>query len=498
MNDTSSADEDRPQPAGAGEPGAVLPGADTRAQGARLLGRHRFSVPAALAKSLVCAAVAVAVAVVPTALGWGWFDGLDRTAVRMLAILVLAAGLWMTEALPAFSVGLLVIALEMALLGHAGGPEDTAWRAFLDPWSSPLIWLFLGGFVLAQAAVATGLDRSLARRVVSAFGTKPRWLLLGVMAATFGLSMLLSNTATAAMMLAILAPVVRGLPDDAPFGRALPLGVAMAASVGGMGTLIGTPPNAIAAGVLPAGEVLTFLGWIRIGLPPAVVLAVASWLFLLRRYPCPDDLLDGLDLAEPARVRSRIEVRQRVIVAVVGVLVIAMWTSEAWHGITPPEVAFFATAVLAVTGVITQREIRQLPWDVLLLLTGGLALGHGVESTGLSTWFASLIPEAWPTAAVAMVLCYLAVLMSNFMSNTATASILLPIAVGLAGPGEALALLAPVALACSGAMLLPVSTPPNAVAFSSGRLATRDFLPGGGFMLVLAPLVSFLWCWFVL
>ncbi len=490
--------QEAPRPdEGSRDPNPDFRGGETRAQGKRLLGRHRFSVPLALTKTIACAALALAAAVIPGIAGWGWYDDLDPLAVRMLGILVLAAALWMTEALPAFSVGLLVIALEMALLGHAEGQEEKAWLDYLAPWSSPLIWLFLGGFVLAQAAVATGLDRSLARRVVGAFGKRPRWLLLGVMAATFFLSMVLSNTATAAMMLAILSPVVTGLPSGTPFARALPLGVAMAASIGGMGTLIGTPPNAIAAGALPDGDGVSFLRWMGIGIPPALALGGIAWISLVRRFPASDDLLAGLDLKGSGGPGTPERTRQRFLVGATGAAVIALWMTEAWHGITPPEVAFFATALLSVTGVMTFNEIRRLPWDVLLLLTGGLALGYGVESTGLSEWLSSLIPTTWPTWAVTVAFCYVAVLMSNFVSNTATASILLPIAVGLSDGGDSLALLAPVALSCSAALLLPVSTPPNAVAFSSGQLATRDFLPGGLLMAAVAPVVCILWTWLV-
>src|SRR5690606_18258415 len=152
---------------------------------------------------------------------------------------------------PAFAVSLLVIALEIALLGRPGGvwaegPND--WEIFIQPWASPLLWLFFAGFVLAAGAVKTGLDRTMALAVLSRIPPRPRWILLGVMTITFVFSMFLSSRATAAMMVAVVAPLVATLDKDDPFARGLLLGVAFAASLGGMGTLIGTPPNAIAAG----------------------------------------------------------------------------------------------------------------------------------------------------------------------------------------------------------------------------------------------------------
>lgn len=478
---------------------------DTRAQGRRILGRFRFSVPVALAKSLIVAALAIAAAVVPRRFGWEPFASLSPEAARMLAIAIVAAGLWLTEAIPAFAVGILVIALQMVVLPTDSAVPD-AWKVYLAPWSSPLIWLFLGGFVLAAAARKCALDAVLAHRVIRVFGRSPRRLLAGVMAVTFVLSMFMSNTATAAMMLAVLGPLTAGRGGSDPFARALMLGVAMAASLGGMGTIIGTPPNAIAVAAVAGSEAISFAGWMAIGLPPAVVLTSIAWAHLVRRFPAPagdasvpllsDEELVALHSGDSGASPRR----SRGVTLAVFAASIALWMSEALHGLHPAQVSFFAIAVLAVGGVLTSADLRSLPWDVLLLLTGGLALGEGCRLTGLDQWIAGLIPSGWPPAGLTLALCLTAVTLSNFMSNTATASILMPVAVGLVSSagGPLVAMAAPLALSCSCAMLLPVSTPPNAVAFSSGKLTSRDFLPGGLLLGLLGPLVVYGWCALVL
>lgn len=469
---------------------------DTRAQGRRLLGKWRFSVPTAVAKTGVCGLLALGVVWGPGLMGWDAYEGLSQAGVRMLAILVLAAGLWVSEAIPAFSVGILVIALEIFFIGQPGEvareiPGAVDWELFVKPWSSPLMWLFLGGFVLAQAAVKTGLDFSFASRVLGWFGSRPGPLLAGVMAVTFVFSMFMSNTATAAMMMTVMAPVVAGLARENRFGTGMLLGIAMAANLGGMGTIIGTPSNAIAVGQLPVDERLSFLEWMLVGVPPALLLVVAAWFYLMRVYP---SLVPQLDVSFPVKdVTDDPERRRKPFVLVVFFLIIGLWMTEELHGAPAAVTSFLAITLLAVGGVISAEDIRRLPWDVLILLAGGLALGVGIKEAGVAEWLTERIPGDLPEGVLVIALAFLGVILSNFMSNTATASILLPIAYALAD-GQAIALLAPVALACSVAMVLPISTPPNAVVYSSGRLEPKDFVRGGALMAMVGPIVIIAWC----
>jgi len=468
---------------------------DTRAQAGRLLGSFSRGELEGMAKTAGCVALAAAVVWVPGWLGLDWYEGLDRGGIAALGILVLAAALWVSEAMPAFAVALLVIGLEIAILGRPGGVwaeegDAKAWTTFVEPWASPVMWLFLGGFVLAHGCSKTQLDRWLAGMVLGRFATSPARLLAAVMTITFVFSMFMSNTATAAMMVAVTAPVLAGLPKDSGLGRGLVVGVAAAANFGGIGTIIGTPPNAIAAGEL--GARMDFLGWMKVALPAALGLGLLAYLLVWSRWVRGEraeiPALGGEITSEP---RQR---RHRLVVLVVLVLTVALWMSESVVGIPSSVVSFIPIVGLAVFGVISAKDMRALPWDVLILLAGGLALGVAVEVTGLAQWFAGLVPGDLAPVAIAVVFCALGLALSNLMSNTAAAALLVPLAASLVeGESEVLVIVS-IAVGCSAAMCLPISTPPNAIAFGTGRISSRDFLlPGlvavAGMALVLPYLV---------
>ena len=310
----------------------------------KLLGRLEVRTLRPGLIALACAAVALAAALLPT------HPGLSDGGRWALFILLLAGALWVTEAVPAFAVGLLVIGLEVAILGRPGGPfatDDNTWKIFVEPWGSPLIWLFFGGFVLARGIANSGLDRWLSSVVLQRFGTRPRNVLLGAMGITFVFSMFTSNTATSAMMIAALAPVVATRKDD-PFAKALLLGVAFGANIGGMASLIGTPPNAIAAGLLASTDPIGFARWAVFGLPPAVVLLAVAWLWLLRRYPARDGTVDLSDLGTGTAEDPLPAWRRYVVIAVL-VVTVALWLTEPLHGASPPVVAFVPVTVLTIT-----------------------------------------------------------------------------------------------------------------------------------------------------
>jgi sodium-dependent dicarboxylate transporter 2/3/5 len=306
----------------------------------------------------------------------------------------------MTEAIPAYAVALLVIGLEVAILGRPGGffaRGGGDWEIFVRPWSSPLIWLFFGGFVLAAAATKTAL--------------------------TFVFSMFMSNTATAAMMVAVMGAVLKDLDEGDLFARALLLGIAVAANVGGMATIIGSPPNAIAAGALESIRPISFLTWIVIGLPPALVLCALGWLYLTRRYRSANSRIDLASLRDVRRQGESMPRWRRWLVVGVFALTIGLWLSGPWHRIPSPVVSFVPIVLFAVSGVIGPRDIRALHWDVLILLAGGMAFGVGVAETGLAGWLVERLPvDQLSDFSMALVLAAIAMMLSNFMSNTAAAN----------------------------------------------------------------------------
>jgi solute carrier family 13 (sodium-dependent dicarboxylate transporter), member 2/3/5 len=466
---------------------------DTRRAARRFIAAVEFDDFGALSRVVACLAVAAALAFLPD---WA---GLDPAARRCLFILLLAAGLWATEAIPAFAVALLVIGLEIALLGRPDGvfaaaDEPERWQIFIAPLASPLIWLFLAGFILAEAAGRTGLDRTLAGLVFRAAGTRAPAVLLAAMGITFVLSMFMSNTATAAMMIAVVTPVLRTLPVTHPFRPALPLGIAVAANLGGMGTLVGTPPNAIAAGFVGrAGTELSFLDWMALGLPPALLLAAGLGSFLTFRYHAGGLRLDRDALAAAGHGEPRAPVWQQGVVVLVFGVTLLLWM----FGTAPASVvAFVPITVLSVTGVIGVAEIRQLRWDVLLLMAGGLSLGVAVTETGLATWLIGILPlHGLGLVGAALAFALLTTVLSNFMSNTAAANILVPLGAAAAiGVGAAPGILPVViALSASTAMCLPIATPPNAIAYATGDIRSRAFLAPGLTLAVATPLVTVPW-----
>ncbi len=499
---------------------------DTRRQLGRLLGRLEVSSPRSAVVFVLCLVC-----------GWAsyWLAtrhaALDELPARALFILVVAALLWVTEAAPAFAVGILVIALEVLLLARPGSTlavKGQEWEAYAAVLGHPLIWLFFGGFVLAAGTARTGLDRWLAVQALARFGTKPASLLAGVMCVTFGFSMFMSNTATTALMVALLAPVLRSIGADDPFRKALLLGTAIAANVGGMGSLIGTPPNAIAAGALAEipGQGIDFLEWLAFGLPPASLLSITGWLFILKRYPatvtCIDirELLsdddttapqsptgDDNEAERPAREAS-IDAQapagdeetppdvprwRRWVVTATGLCTVLLWMTSTWHHSPTAVVSLLPIVVFTTTSVLRPTEIRGLPWDVLFLLAGGLALGDAIKNTGLADWLVAAVPlSGLGPIALALGLGYVCTVLSNFMSNTAAANVLIPIAISLASGFEARVAL-PLALAASAAMCLPIATPPNALVFSTGKVGSDDFLRPGLLIGALAPALGVLW-----
>lgn len=438
--------------------------------------------------------------------GAAWFQsdpGLSPAAHRALFILLLAVLLWVTEVVPAFAVGILVIALNIALLGRPDGVfarTDTDWEQFVRVLGHPLIWLFFGGFVLAAGMEKCGLDRRLAVGLLSRVGSGYRSVLLATMLATFVLSMFMSNTATTAMMLAIMTPLLRELDGDTRAAKGLLLGITSAANLGGLGSLIGTPPNAIAVAALAKLEPrqdVSFLDWMILGCPPALVSLFLVWFILLALFPSTSVSI-ALPSDDAHRERSTAPRWQFVVVVLCLVGTIGLWLTSQWHAIPTAAVSFLPIVLLTSTGILSAQDVRGLNYDVLFLMAGGLALGQMVTGTGLSEWIIAYLPVSslGPLGLVAL-MTTMTVVMSNFMSNTAAANILIPLGVSMATGTEALIALG-VAFGASSAMCLPVATPPNAMVFATGRLQTADLLKVGLVVGVITPVLGIAWALFCL
>ncbi len=463
----------------------------------RMLGLFKFSQFRTLVATLSCLAIASAVAFYPE------YEGLSDEGHRALFILVFAAGMWISEAIPAFATSLLVIGLLIALLGspresHLGNHD---WEMFIQPWGSSLIWLFFGGFCLAESASKTGLDRWLAARAIGKFGNRPAMVLIGVMIVTAVLSMFVSNTATATLVLAMLTPLVANLPPDAKTSKALMLGVAFAANLGGMGTIIGTPPNAIAAGLLTGDDAINFAQWMLLAVPPAILLLTIAWAFLTTLYLGKHAFKHVESLAfHVERAVNPIPQHKQLTVIATFVVTVGLWITSPLHNLPTTVVSFIPITVLTGTGILNSKDIRNLPWDILLLITGGLALGVGMKHTGLATWTVDQLPlDGWSPYLMVLGFAYTTIVMSNLMSNTATANLILPIAIAvLVNTGNEVGLAVPIALAASAAMCLPISTPPNAIVYSSGHVKTPDLLISGLLVGIVTPPIVVAWSSWVL
>ena len=459
----------------------------TRSAAKRILGQLAPSARKSLVLAIVCLIVAV------TGAFWPAHEGLSQQGVLALFILILCAGLWVTEAMPAFAVGLLAIGLEIALLGRTAS-EEADWEKYIATWGSPLIWLFFGGFILAAAAKKTGLDLWLASVSLSKLGNRPAIVLLGVMGATAVLSMFLSNTATATMMVAILGPLLVSSREKSKYPRAMLLGIAMAANIGGMGTVIGTPPNAIAAGALASVGEVNFTEWMIYGIPPAIFLLAIAWGYLLLVYLGRSAFVPANNLVLSTSERpTAVPKVQQLLVVVTFTVTILMWMTSPLHGIPTTVVSFIPICVLTATRTLDAEDVKGISWDVLLLIAGGLSLGVAISDTGLAEWIVAQLPiQGLGPIAIALGMAYLATLLSNLMSNTAAANVMLPIALALLGTGQAY-LVIPIALAASAAMCLPISTPPNAIVYGTRRLKTIDLLGAGLVIGLIAPLVVIGW-----
>ena len=415
----------------------------------------------------------------------------------VLFILLFAVGLWITEAIPPFAVGILIIGYLVFTMSNIAADEDV--EQYVQTWSDSVIWLFLGGFFIAQAMKKTALDQSLLKFIVPKLGEQAKYILLGLMLITAVLSMLMSNTATTAMMIASITPITLSLGKEDSLTKALLIGIPTAAAIGGMGTIIGSAPNAIAVGALEGiGIRISFMEWMLIGMPVAFILILAFWLGILKKYQIKEKVLDLSFLQRTKQqVDPSISKSQTRITIIIIIASLVFWLTSQWTGIPVAAVSGIPIVGFTMFNILDADDMRLLPWDTLMLVAGGLALGIAVQQQGLTDYFLSFINiEDYNFYFLAFIFALLSVIFSNIMSNTATTTIMVPLAISfsLLLPGQSPKIIPLIiALSASCALLLPVSTPPNAIAFSTGKLEQSDFRFGGIYIGLLGPLVVTLW-----
>ena len=422
---------------------------------------------------------------------------------RVIALFVFAALMWIFEIIPNWTTSVLVIVIALLTVSNKGigffcKPEFGTlvdYKSLMASFADPVVMLFLGGFVLAIVAEKYGLDVTMARALLSLFGTKPKMVLLGFLLVIAIFSMFMSNTATAAMMLAFLVPVLSKLPADDKGKIGLALAIPVAANIGGIGTPIGTPPNATAVKFLAeAGYDVTFMQWSERMVPYVLIMIVVAWIVLQVLFPFKSEKI-VLEIPENKRKKDW----RTTVVWITFLGTILLWATEQWTGINSNVVALIPLGVLTATGIFGKEDIKEINWSVLWLVAGGFALGTCLQGTGLAKVLIGAIPFNTMSVVLVMIIaglvCYF---LSNFISNSATAALLIPILIVVAegmnlGATGSRAMISYIAVCASIAMLFPISTPPNAIASSTGMVETKDMTKVGIIIGAFGFILGYFW-----
>lgn len=436
---------------------------------------------------------ALIIAMLPTEL-FG-IPGLNPIQQRVIAIFVWAALMWIIEAVPAWTTSLLIIVIMLLTISDSGisflvegygKTELMSYKAIMSCFANPTVMLFMGGFILAIVASKSGVDVSMARAMLKPFGSRPKVVLLGFMLVTAIFSMFVSNTATAAMMLTFLAPVLRQVPSTERGTTALALAIPIGANIGGLATPIGTPPNGIALQYLNDTDGLNlgigFGDWTIVMAPLMLTILLISWFLLNRLFPFTATKI-SIKIVGGAKKGWR----TYVIYGTMAVTIL-LWMFEKVTGINSYVVALIPIGIFAITRIIKSNDLKDIDWACLWMVAGGFALGDGMSKTGLAKALVDAIPfDNLPVALVVIGGGFICWLLSQFISNSAATALMVPILVAVGtGMKDALGayggvgtLLIGVAMAASFAMSLPISTPPNAIAYSTGLIKTKQMFTTG-------------------
>ncbi len=429
-------------------------------------------------------------------------DGLGVAGWHTVAVGSLMAIWWITEAIPIYATALIPL-VAFPILGIATISETSS------PYANPLIFLFLAGFLIAIAMQRWGLHRRMALGIIDRIGTGPRHIIAGFLVSTAALSMWVSNTATAVMMLPIGISVLSlSRPEgshstgeaESNFEIALMLSIAYGATIGGLGTIIGTPPNALMAAYLNEtfNYDIGFARWMLVGVP-IVLIGLPLCYVVLTRVAFPihiKELRGGKALIKTQLASLGKMGRGETITAVVFAAVVLLWVTKPLlagtiPGLSDTGIGMFGALLLFILPVdlkksefvLSWKAAEKLPWGVLLLFGGGLSLAAAINTTGLAAWIGNGLAgiSYLPTIGIVIVVVLVVLFLTELTSNLATAAAFLPIMASVAiGLGQSpLLLVIPAALAASGAFMLPVATPPNAIVYGSGVLQIKHMTRAG-------------------
>jgi sodium-dependent dicarboxylate transporter 2/3/5 len=445
-------------------------------------------------------------------------DTMNDTAYQVLCVTAWVAIWWITEAIPIAVTALLPIVL-FPLTGALSLSDTTS------SFGHKYIFLYLGGFLLAIAIEKWNLHKRIALNIINLIGSNINTIILGFMLATGFMSMWISNTATSVMMLPIGMAVISqfkkrddGETSDADFvGKALMLAIAYSASIGGFATLIGTPPNLVLAGVLEEtyGVKITFMQWMKVGLPISMVLMFGCWFYLTRfafKFEQKEFPGGRNEIKTMLAQLGKMSYEEKVVLSVF-VSTALLWISRSFiekfiPAIDDTIIAMTAGIILFIipsknnTRIIDWKECSDIPWGIILLFGGGMALAQGFSDTGLAEWIASQMGQMQGLSLI--VLIFVLVASVNFLteitSNLATTAMLLPVLapMAMAFNLHPYMIMVSVTIAASCAFMLPVATPPNAVVFGSGYLRIPDMMRAGIWMNIVSIVVITLFTYFLL
>jgi len=440
-------------------------------------------------------------------------QGLSIGGWHVVALILLMACWWSTEAIPVPATSLLpIVALPMMSIGSMSDATH--------PYAAPVIFLLLGGFIVAMGMLRWNLHRRIALNIITRVGDSPIALIAGFMAASALLSMWISNTATTLMMIPIALSVAETVlgkrTHDHRFTLCLLLGVAWASSIGGLGTIIGTPPNAFVVGFMEeeAGVSISFLQWMKLGVPVVLVMLPIAWLTLVKIvFPFDSSTVSGGKKV----VQTELDKLGRITVPELRVALVFTLMAVSWIIAPQLKITGFNNSTIAIGGALLMflvpagnktrdflldwESTTKLPWGVLLLFGGGLSLAGAIKSTGLAIWLGAAFSgiAAAPLILLMFAIVTMVIFLTELTSNTATTAALVPVlaAVAIATDIDPILLAAPTAMAASCAFMLPVATAPNAVIYSTGHVSIPQMAKGGVILNIFGTFVVSALCYWL-